>query len=109
MNNIKGIEGSLTYIACGVRRSTASAGSPDDEDCGGDVPADDDDDEGLESLVSKSCCVVVVHRQSTFGQCVQRSVCRQRVGGDHWGRCSCAVWPDVEVVEQLNIPPEIHE
>lgn len=100
IKEIQGLYGSLTYIACGVRRSAAFHARSH-----GDGSADDDaDGEGTGCRALRNRCWM--SGRIVGAQCVPQSACRQHAGGDHRGRCSCAVQPDVGVAGQLNTLPE---
>jgi len=51
------------------------------------------------------CCMA---RLIFCGLCVPLSVCRPHAGGDHRGRCSCVVEPDVGAGGRSRTPPETH-
>lgn len=98
--------GSLTYIACGVRRSDSSlvslVGSHGDDDAGG-AAVGDGAVAGMGLQVLMSWCQMIL-----CGQRAPLSACRSRVGGGHRELGSCVPQPDVVEAAQSNTPPETY-
>lgn len=94
---------SLTYIACGARRSVASAVFR----VGIQNSAAAEDGEGTNRPIWRNCFQMSFW--SSCEQCDLLNACRPRVGDDQRGRCSCAARLNVGVAAQANSPPEKHE
>lgn len=97
---IRNIEGSLTYIACGARRSAASAVLR----VGIQNSAAAEDDEGTSRPIWRTW--FQTSSWSSCGRCALLIACRPRVGDDHRGRCSYAAQLSVGGAAPANSPPE---
>lgn len=98
--------GSLTYIACGVRRSVSSLVSlvgRHGDDAAAGAAVGDGAVAGMGLQVLTSWCQMIL-----CGQRAPLSACRSRVGGGHRELGSYVPQPDVVEAAQSNTPPETY-